>query len=700
MNDPISLQLESTEAPRARAEALARALGSAMPGVGDTTFAHLNLALPAIHAALGDLLATQLEVVLEGEGRILGVNVQAPGFPLLLQTLRRHGAPRLVLRRGITQADLHVLLDGLLRNPVDLEVMGGLRGYLERNYIQSIQLQAREGHPSDLPTHLVERARTVLQAALTPPDTFSWGTAGWLHYVSDLRGFGPLGAELGLGAGPPAPLARALVAHLLDALSPDQLVSLGRGMASLPRRPHGMVVLLQEELQARLPGALQDLLVRGLHWLILHHPIEDLVAAYPGPLADLLGPLREGLAPIQEDPLVGSFLEHVAWQAQNLKQQLDQTQASDFLALPPEARAQLLERCLKAHRLDALTDLLGALPEEVQLADHARLIAILESVRDFLPHTLGRLAPDYLVGSLEAVLLAAYRRHPGEQVGRTLREGLVRLFQVRLQKGQAQELKTLIDQLEAADGQAASQRLMGSVAPGWIRRELETEEMLDLAIACIHMGERMNALTTCMPYFQWLEAPLFQRVAWRLGREEVRHRRDRMLRVLTAGGEMAEAAVSLQLRTSIPWFFARNLLVVLSSVGLPRSAAKVQSFLDHDDGRVRLAALRALRQCTQGRPPLPHLIARLEDPDEPLRIEAIRLLAVQQGLEAQRALCSVAQDKRVPEAVRIAAVEGLASVRDAVPLLRALAADKGGFLRKGESEALRAAATATLSRLR
>lgn len=689
------------------AVALARALGAAMPAGGETTFAHLALAAPRIVEALRALVDKQTELRLEAGGLVagfaLGPAEEAPGFQTFLDLLGAHGVNAVLVGPRVGAPDVEAFLEGLLQAPETLEAVGGLRGHLERGHIQSIQvwLASVPAGASEHPIQLVREVRQLFQKALAPPDTYSWGAAGWLHYVSDLRGLGPLGVRLGLWGDEPPEEAIRLLRHVLGLLSPDQFFSICRGLGTLPHRPEALSRAFQRAVPHVLPGALRQLLDRGLQWLLLHHPVEDLVGAFPGPLDVLVEPLRLGLEPCAGDPLVQRFLEDLAWRAQNLNRQLEQVQSPEaFLALAPEAQALLMERALKAHRLDALSTLLGHLGDALA-PGHPAFAPALEGLRGFLRLKDQHLVPDYVIASLEPLLIDAYAATRDPEARRGLKGLIPEYFTLRLKRGQALGLERAMRVLEVAEGTPEGFQMEG-LSVGWLRRAVETDEALDDALACVFQGERTLALNACAPYFACLGESLYHRAAWRLGRESDRQNRDRLLRVLIGAGPIVEEPILRMLRPKMPWYHARNLLVVLGSVGTPKALSRLPSFLDHEDARVRISALRALRFCSGGRIPVAQLIGRLEDPDEILRQEAIHLLATLPGSEALRALSDLAQDRKVALPTRLAAVKGLGATRQAAaaPLLEALANARGGLLSRGEPEVLRQAALEALRQLR
>jgi len=485
--------------------------------------------------------------------------------------------------------------------------------------------------------------------------------------------------------------------HVFGQLSSDQIVSIGRGLGTLPAHPPALTLAFQRVLPEILPYVLNQLLDWGHPWMLIAHPVEDLVHAFPGRLAALVEPLRTGLVRLSSDPLVQRFLEDVDWRSKNLQAQLKLTESAEvFLHLEPPAQQQLIDQAARAYRLEAVTRLLGHLGDAITSGHSARLGAM-EGLRLFLLAADHAAVPDYMIQSLELLLVHAYEQGGGHDTRKGLQALIPAYVRVRLKRGQALGLERVIRALERAEGAPESVSNEG-LSVGWLRRYLETDEALDEALACVFIGERGLALDACAPFYACLGEPLYHRAAWRLGRESDRQSRERLIRVLIGAGSGVEELLLRMLRPNMPWYHARNLLLVLAHVGTHRALTQLPSFLDHADLRVRSMALRALRACSRGWAPVAWLVARLEDPDEGVRQEAFSMLAQLPTRDTVKALTSMAEDRRVPVVTRLAAVQGLAAtgLAEARAALQALASQPSGFLKRAENEQIRRAASHAL----
>jgi HEAT repeat protein len=275
-----------------------------------------------------------------------------------------------------------------------------------------------------------------------------------------------------------------------------------------------------------------------------------------------------------------------------------------------------------------------------------------------------------------------------------MREPILELFLTRLARRQPSAVLRGLRMLQPTVGQVSASRVD---ALAWIRRGLEQDAALNAALACLFHGERTDALAAVGPYLQELGEPFFRHAAWELGREEDRRRRDLIVRALRGGGEQAELAILQVLRPSMPWFHSRNLLQVLSSLGSSRSTPKLLPFLNHDDPRVRITALRALRKCA-GKEAVPHLIACLSDSLPLIQQEAIHLLGHQKALPAASALGMLALDIEAPLQSRIKAVETLGILKSPVSAapLTSLIKRRGGLFHPSDPDSLRLAAARVL----
>ncbi|MCE1230187.1 MAG: HEAT repeat domain-containing protein [Firmicutes bacterium] len=678
-------------------------MGKPLLNFQSISFADLAGHAMGLSMVLGRLMGSLEEVELSPEimAQWDEVELANPSIQALMKAFQDHGVQKLALNREVTVPELQSLLGGLGQPASSMANEGGLRGHLEKSYIQSIQIRTAAALPPHLPLLLVQETRQALHKALAPRDFLTWNHTGWLHYLADFRHFGPVAVRLGLGKGEPSPAALELLEFTLQELSPDQFLSISRGLGSLPQHPEGLKLAFQHLVPRLLASRVEMLVERGLHWLVLQHPLEDVAAAFPGQLSALIEPMRQGLVNIDEGsrPLVESFLADLAWQAQNLTQQLEQTRtAEEFLALSVEARAQLMDRTLKTHRTDALIELVGHLGEATANNSHRTRLA---TIRAFLPMAVQRTVPDYVMDCVEEILITAYKSDLDDESTGLVKEAILDGLRIRLARKQPDKLVRILRALEGKDQTRLTDLHILSVPLSWSRQTLESEAFLDLALECLFQGERQDSLMTCMILFTYIGDALYRRVVWRLGRESDRNRRDRMVRVLITAGPDVEDALHSQLRPSMPWYHARNLLFVLAQIGTARSLQRLPSFLDHADARVRIVALRALNHCSRGKMALGHLVARLEDPDESIRQEAVQLLGTLRKSDTLRALESLASDRQVPMDSRTAAIQAIGETRlpEATELLLGLIRSRGSILKRGIPDPLRLVAAKTLIQL-
>lgn len=682
----------------ARLEALGRVLVATLPPPGPGSRLHIGNLAPSLLLHLQGCLETKAELLLE-PGPCLGglyLGDLEEAFAPLQERLDLHGVPVVAFLRGVSTTDIQTFFEGLLQDPAGLEGRGGLRGYMERSYAQRIQLRARDEAPDFIPEHLLGEVRETLSRAIAPPDAFTGNTAGWLHLVANLGEFGQTGHRLGLGKGEPEDRQLEVLRRAFADLSPEQVLSLARGLGTLPNRPVGLAMAFRHTLPGYLGSALAHLVGRGMPWLVMHDPLMQVVDAFPPPLAELIPALEQGLASIRDEPLVVGFLAEAGWRAVPLQEQLDQARRPGRLMdLPEESRGYLLERALKSRRLEEVVDLLGFLDEALVHGDEALKGSALRTLQGFLPQTASSLAPDYLVDALESILIGAFQWMSTGTPDPALRDCLRELFLARLARRQPGHVLRGLQALEAHAAGAGSAPLTEAV--NWIRRGLEHDAALDAVLECLHQGDRTDALAGVQPLLETLGEPFYHHAAWALGREEDRGRRDRLIRALRAGGAGVEPVVLQMLRPAMPWFHARNLLLVLSSVGSEAAVPRILPFLNHDDPRVRVGALRALRHCAQ-RKAIPHLINCLSDPNPALQQEAIHLLGQQKSFDGVRPLTQLALDPGAPPVSRLKAIETLGVIEghDAVDPLFELANRRGGFLRAAEADGLRLAAARTL----
>lgn len=180
------------------------------------------------------------------------------------------------------------------------------------------------------------------------------------------------------------------------------------------------------------------------------------------------------------------------------------------------------------------------------------------------------------------------------------------------------------------------------------------------------------------------------------------------VRILNLVSEMGETAVPMlvkKIRESGPWYYLRNLILMLGKVGAEKEVAVLQPYLKHEDFRVQREAVNSIYNIG-GKFRGPTLLAALGDAEERLKISIVDMLgaleyenAVDRLLEMfeSKSFFSKKADEKLKE--KICSALGRIGSEKAVPVLRAVAEQKSLLGIKSYPEPIREAASTALIRI-
>lgn len=180
------------------------------------------------------------------------------------------------------------------------------------------------------------------------------------------------------------------------------------------------------------------------------------------------------------------------------------------------------------------------------------------------------------------------------------------------------------------------------------------------------------------------------------------------VRILNLVSEMGVTAVPMlvkKIRESGPWYYLRNLILMLGKVGTEKEVAALQPYLKHEDFRVQREAVNSIYNIG-GKFRGPTLLAALGDAEERLKISIVDMLgaleyenAVDRLLEMfqSKTFFSKKTDEKLKE--KICSALGRIGSEKAVPMLRAVAEQKGLLGIKSYPEPIREAASTALIRI-
>jgi len=519
-------------------------------------------------------------------------------------------------------------------------------------------------------------------------------------HPADLSNLGPLGYELGLGEGMPTPAQLGTLRQVLMGLSPEVQLNLLAGLGSLPERPAGLALGVKALAGEILAVATSTSLAQGASWVQLR-----------GPLQDILRPLAE------RDVMVRALVAHLRTSGQDASQAELILRHLEWEALSLEAK---LLKVLEEGRLFELSleQRLAFLRELLDLRRHSDFLRVLETLLDILrsersdlrlkaSQTLAGVArwahdpglPPGGEGPLAEGLRAHFAWEPEPSIHRFTVEGMESILAALVLRGDFQAAMTDLGELEGLCTFLEEQHPWRNDALARLRAALLRPELLDAVVARLFALEREQMIHELHPYLDFLGDPATRHLVARLGEENDRTRRGRLVEAVRSVGPVA-IPVLMDALSSPAWYLVRNALTLLSDLGDAGCVPATVPLLRHPEPRVRRTAVRALWKLG-GPVAEPHLLARMKDTDAETMQEILFALGQLRSEGSLAQVVELAQDKRVLEKLRIQALETLALIASpkALPVLVDCLRRKG-FLGIGvgsnESPAIRLAAARAL----
>jgi HEAT repeat protein len=197
------------------------------------------------------------------------------------------------------------------------------------------------------------------------------------------------------------------------------------------------------------------------------------------------------------------------------------------------------------------------------------------------------------------------------------------------------------------------------------------------------------------PYLEFLGEPVARYLVGRLGDENDRARRGRMVEAVRRMGAASLPAL-LEALTSPAWYLVRNALTLMPDLGDAGCMPAVLPLLRHPEPRVRRTAVRALWKLG-GPAAEPHLLALMKSVDAGTMQEILFALGQLRSEAGLPQVMDLARDKRVVEQIRIQALETLGTISSpqAMPVLLECLRRRG-FFGGGEQPVIRLAAAKAL----
>ncbi|HEY3400678.1 MAG TPA: HEAT repeat domain-containing protein [Geothrix sp.] len=683
-------------------------------------------AVAAAHAALERWLvvSSRLQFVVTGAKAFADGAVQDgrnPHVATLVRLVSERGVSGFVFERGVTAGECLAFLQALSLKPQKLQEQGGIELLLQAADVRHIKVsqiryqavhEGEEGAAEDRPPAsllnpsqdpLVKAIREALLASLSGvPGAVGPGERGGLGFVrgfqpADLSGLGPLGHELGLGDGMPTASQLGTLRQVLMGLEPDVQLSLLAGLASLPDHPAGLGLGVKALAGEILAVAVGSALALGATWPQLRGPLEHILR----PLQDRESLVRTLVAHLrstgQDASQAEALLRQGDWDALSLEAKLVKVLEEGYLfELSLAQRLAFLRELLDLRRFDAFLRVQEVLLEALREERVEIRLKTAQTLAGVARWALEPGLPPGGEGALAEALRAHFAWESEPPVHQWTAEALDALFSALVSRC---ELGHVVSDLQELEGLCA---FLGEPQP-WrtealqrLRAVLVRPDLMDAVVGHILHLERHRLAAEVHPYLEFLGAPMARHLVARLGEENDRPRRGRLVEAVRSLGPLSLPPL-LEALASPAWYLVRNALTLLSDLGDAGCLPSIAPLLRHAEPRVRRTAVRALWKLG-GPASEPHLLARMKDTDPETLHEILFALGQLRSEGSAVPIAELAQDKRVQERLRVQATDtlGLIASPRTLPALVELLRRKGLFA-STEPQAIRLSAARALA---
>ncbi|HEX9011201.1 MAG TPA: HEAT repeat domain-containing protein [Holophagaceae bacterium] len=717
---------------------LSQGMAMALKSLQMYTAAHPRTqeAVAASHAQLTALLAGQERmqfVASAGRAFVDGqvVEVRSPQLTALIRQVSERGLNGFRFERGVTPEEFLAFLQILILKPQRIEEQGGFEALLAAEGVRHIKVsqtryeEVREGDggearedrapafdapppppapaPTPSPDSLVKVIREALLAALggAGDRPSGSGEAGGLQNFlpADLSGLGPLGYQLGLGEGMPTPVQLATLRQVLMSLTPERQLGLLAGLATLPAHPQGLALGVRALAGEMLAVATSSILGKGTTWTQLRGPLQEILRPLPDREA-LVRALAVHLRSMGQDASqVENLLRHLDWEHLSLEARLLKVlEEGHLFELSHEQRLAFLRELLDLRRFDDFLRVQDILLEVLR-SDLVELrLKAVQTLAGIARWAADPGLPPEIEGPLAEALRAHFAWETDPPVHRWNTEGLEALLAALVQRGDLVHALADLSELQGLCEFQEEQAAWRNDALARLQGSLARPALLEAAAGQIFLRDRDQLAAEVYPYFQALGQPMALHLIGRLGGEQDRTRRGRLVEAVRSLGPAAIPPL-MEALGSPAWYLVRNALTLLGDLGDAGSLPPVVPLLRHPEPRVRRTAVRALWKLG-GPASEPHLVARLKDTDPETLQEVLFVLGQMRSEAALAPLSEMAQDRRAAERTRLQALDALAHIGSpkSIPILAELLRRKG-FFGSAEPLSVRLAAARALSTL-
>lgn len=694
-------------------------------------------ALKTLENTMGEWLKERPQIQMAASaGKVFLDGIPVEGNSLHLTALVRQLTERqiagFIIQRGAPTEELLAMLEILILKPAKLEEMGGVAKVLAtRNlrYISLSQTQYREvregegGHedhggassskevgptggasrtasPEPLAIDIAEaldqwrqHLSSALQGLSIPTDTGSLGSLP----AANLGNLGRMAEEAGWGAGFPTAVQMEPLRQALKNLPGEGQFAILKGLGTLPVSPAGFHMGFQALAPELITQAAVGMLAKGSSWPDLREALYGILSLSPQKQAMLAGleaaVESQGIQAGQFEDL----LRQLEWDNQSTDEQIRRsTEVQRLWNLSLEQRIGFLRELLKQGRTEPFLRILEQVLEVLTREEpHPRQLAA--QTLAAISHWVGE--PEFPLEA-EGPLLDGLKGHFGWEpilhIHRATEEGLEALLLGFLARDEITHVQALLQELQG---------LLSFMEDKQDWRGQSLERLLDTlsappacskAIEGLQRAAADTVLQVYVPYFEFLGEPGARELLRVLGQEPDRKRRGRLLDVIRALGPLALPALHESL-TSPTWYLVRNTLNLMADMGDAGMLADVARCLQHADGRVKRAAVRALWKLG-GPASAPYLVPLFSQVDVETQVEILFGLGQIQSGMAVFPLADFARQAGTDERLRIKTIETLGQIGNpsAIQPLAELIRRKGRIFTTVELTEVRMAAARAL----
>ncbi len=516
---------------------------------------------------------------------------------------------------------------------------------------------------------------------------------------ADLSGLGPVGRELGLGEGMPSPPRMGVLRQILMDLPPAVQLSLLASLATLPDHPAGLSLGIRALAGEVLASATSQALSEGISWAQLQGPIKEVLRHFPE-RASLVRALSARLRTSGQDANQAELiLRLLEWEEMSLEAKLVKVlEEGFFFELTLEERLALLRELLDLRRFDEFHSIQEVMIETLRSEQPGQRLKASQTLAGVAHWVEDPGLPPEAEGSLLEALRAHFAWEPESLLLRGTTQALESILTALVHRG---EFLAIISELQElgnlcafhSEDQPWRKEALGHLSTALIRPQL-----MDAAIDRTFAQDRKQVAQGVHPYLAFLGAPMARHLVERLGAEDDRTRRGRLVEAVRSLGPVALPAL-LDALQAPAWYLVRNALTLLPEVADGDQAPFVTPLLRHPEPRVRRTAVRALWKLAG--PGAEHaLLARMKDTDAETLHEILFVLGQLRSESCLGPVTDLAKDKRVVERLRILALETLGQIGSpkSIPVFLECLRRKG-FFTSGEPPAIRLASAKGLAAL-